>query len=72
MKTIDVIIPGTGVSPGDRIFLTPKNALDNGIVFVGAEVTADNIVQIRLSNVSSTTAINPAANNWYFFLIRPQ
>ncbi|MCS7000682.1 MAG: hypothetical protein NZ481_07375, partial [Candidatus Kapabacteria bacterium] len=59
-----------GVVPGDRIFLTPPNTLEDGLVFQGAAVTANDTVTIKIRNVGGVL-INGAQLDWSYLVIRP-
>ena len=58
----------SGFVAGDRIFLTPPTAIENGLVFVGA-TTGANSVNIKIRNSGGAT-IDGAALSWYFWLVR--
>lgn len=57
-----------GIQTGDRVFVTPPTALENGLLFMGA-TTEPDVISVKLKNVSAST-IDGAAQNWSYFVIR--
>lgn len=57
-----------GIQTGDRIFITPPTTLEDGLLFMGATADADSI-SVKIKNMSAA-AINGAAQNWSYFVIR--
>ena len=58
----------SGIQTGDRIFVTPPTALEDGLLFMGATAGPDAI-SIKIKNVSGG-AVDGAAQNWSYFVIR--
>ena len=65
--TVNVTISGARV--GDLVFLTPPDAIEAGLLFLGASVSATNTVTIALYNATSA-AIDGAARTWRYLLLR--
>jgi hypothetical protein len=61
----------TGVAVGDVVILNPPASLESDICFSGARAKAANTVAIRLSNIDNTNAVDGAALNWTYLILRP-
>ncbi len=59
----------TGALSGDRIFVTPPYNLEAGLVFVGAETSADK-VKVKILNAAGASSGTTASRSWYYLLIR--
>jgi hypothetical protein len=55
---------------GARVFCTPPNGLENGLIYKSAEVTANNTVTIKFRNVTGGN-INGGIQNWSIMVINP-
>ena len=64
------IVTITGVQSGDLVFLTPPSDIEDGLVFQGANVTAANIVTIKMRNVTGAD-IDGDPRTWSYMVIRP-
>ena len=64
--TVTALIPG--ILSGDRVLITPPAGLEDGLMMVGATANTDAL-SIRLRNISAS-AINGAALNWSYLIIR--
>lgn len=65
-----VAVTIAGVAPGDRVFLTPPDTMEAGLIYLGADVTAANTVTIALYNATAS-AIDGAARPWDYLVIKP-
>lgn len=67
--TNDTSVTITGAALGDVIVMNPPDALESGLVFGGARVTAANTVKVRVGNVTAG-AIDAAAASWTYAIYR--
>lgn len=67
---VTITVGITGLLSTDRIFMTPPHNFDNQLIFKGAKVVTSNTVTITIANYT-TGAVNGAALNWDFLVIRP-
>lgn len=59
----------TGVVPGDMVFVTPRVALEDELVFKGATNTKADLIGIYFQN-ATTSNITTAAKTWQWMAIR--
>lgn len=58
----------TGIQAGDRVFITPPTALEDGLIFTGATAKS-GAIDIRIRNISAG-AINGAPQVWQYLILR--
>jgi len=58
----------TGAAAGDLIHMQPPSALDDDLIFVGAEVTSANTVTVYLYNPTGG-AIDDASRTWRYIWV---
>lgn len=63
-----IAVPMTGAKVGDFVGANPPAALEAGLLYVGAYVSAANEVTIMLYNLTGG-AVDGAARDWTLFLI---
>ena len=54
----------------DKIILIPPNTIEEHLVFVGAAVTAENTITIKIYN-KHTAAVDGAPLDWAYLLFAP-
>lgn len=59
----------SGAATGDIVVMNVPPALEVGLVFSGARVSAANTVQVRLSNITAG-AIDGANLTWGYLIVR--
>ncbi len=57
-----------GIQVGDRIMMTAPEAIEDGLLMMGATAGANSIT-VRVKNVSAAS-INGIARNWSYFVVR--
>lgn len=67
-STIDKTISFAGVVDGDRVFATPSNGLEAGLVW-SAYVSSANSITVRVGNITGVQ-IDPAPRTWRIDVIR--
>lgn len=67
--TAEATVTVTGAAAGDAVIANPPATIAAGLGVVGAYVSAANTVKLRVHN-STAGAIDEAAANWVFTLIR--
>lgn len=61
-----------GVQTGDKVFITAPSDIENGLLFVGARITATDTLSITIRNITGSIITNAstASRNWSYFIIR--
>ena len=59
----------TGVTPTDRVFVTPQQ-LELGLIFTAASSTAADVIQVTVLNATTTGGITPASRSWFWMAIK--
>ena len=67
--TTNVTVTVNGLTTSDKAWVTPVNALEDGLVVESAEVTAANTLSIGIRNTTGA-AIDGASRNWQYLAIR--
>ena len=67
--TANVTVTVSGLTTSDKAWVTPVNALEDGLVAESAEVTAANTLSIGIRNTTGA-AIDGASRNWQYLAIR--
>jgi len=60
----------TGLAATDEIILTPPSDLEDGLILIGAHVTAADTITIKLHN-KTAAAIDGAARDWAYIAFSP-
>jgi len=60
----------SGLAATEEIILIPPSGLEDGLIFIGADVTAADTITIKLHN-KSAAAIDGAARDWTYIAFSP-
>jgi hypothetical protein len=69
LAVVEATVTVSGAAAGDAVIATPPATLTTGLMVAGAYVSAANTVKLRVYN-STGIAVDAAAANWVFTLIR--
>jgi hypothetical protein len=69
LASAETAVTIAGAAVGDIVIMNVPAALETGLVFSGARVSAANTVQVRLSNITAG-AVDGAALTWTYQIIR--
>jgi hypothetical protein len=59
----------SNAQPGSTVYVSPANALPNGLVIAYARVSVANVVEVKFTNTTSSS-LNPGAMDFYITVIR--
>lgn len=66
----DVSLTIADATVGDMVMVTPLNAsMETGVAIIGAWVSANGTVKVRISNVNGS-GLTGSTQNWQYLLIR--
>lgn len=69
VASVDTTVANTLVKSGDVVIAVPPAALEAGIAVQGCHTVVDGSFKLRTTNASAG-AINPAAADWTFVVLR--
>jgi cytoskeletal protein CcmA (bactofilin family) len=59
----------SGVAAGDLVIMAPPASLESDLCYSGCRVSAANTVQLRLSNIDNTNAVDGDSRTWEYIWI---